>query len=63
MVSLKQRRKPAPRQNPAKAAGMARVTHKLLTDANEFGGHLMNDLARSVYNAESDLFAERYRRR
>jgi hypothetical protein len=55
MMSLKQRRKPAPRQNPAKAAGMARVTDKLLTDANEFGGHLVNDLARCVYNAESDL--------
>jgi hypothetical protein len=39
----------------AKAAGMARVTHELLSDANEFGGHLVNDLARSVYNAESHL--------
>jgi Phage capsid family len=38
----------------AKFAGMARITHELLTDASEFGGHLVNDLAMSLYNSESD---------
>jgi hypothetical protein len=59
MMSLKQRRKPAPSTEPSQGRRHGTrggdVTDKLLTDANEFGGHLVNDLARCVYNAESDL--------
>jgi hypothetical protein len=41
---------------PAKVAGRVNITHELLQDAgDQFGGHLQTDLARSVYNAESNL--------
>jgi HK97 family phage major capsid protein len=41
---------------PAKVAGRVNLTHELLQDAgDQFAGHLQADLARSVYNAESNL--------
>ena len=41
---------------PAKVAGRVNITHELLQDAgDEFSTLLTADLARSVYNAESNL--------
>ena len=41
---------------PAKVAGRVNITHELLQDAgDQFSGYLQTDLARSVYNAESNL--------
>lgn len=41
---------------PAKVAGRVNLTHELLQDAGDaFSTHLVTDLARSVYNAESNL--------
>ena len=41
---------------PAKVAGFIELTHELVQDAgDEFAGRLVTDLARSVYNAESNL--------
>jgi hypothetical protein len=41
---------------PAKVAGRINLTHELVQDAGDvFASHLVTDLARSVYNAESNL--------
>ena len=41
---------------PSKVAGRVNITHELLQDAgDQFAGYLQTDLARSVYNAESNL--------
>jgi hypothetical protein len=41
---------------PAKAAGLVKLTHELVQDAgDEFTGKLVTDLARSIYNTESNL--------
>ena len=41
---------------PSKVAGFIELTHELVQDAgDEFTGKLVTDLARSVYNAESNL--------
>jgi hypothetical protein len=41
---------------PAKAAGLVKLTHELVQDAgDEFTSKLVTDLARSVYNTESNL--------
>ena len=41
---------------PAKCAGRLNLTHELLQDAgDEFAGRLQAELARSIYNAESNL--------
>jgi hypothetical protein len=41
---------------PAKVAGRINLTHELVQDAGDaFPGHLVTDLARSLYNAESNL--------
>jgi HK97 family phage major capsid protein len=41
---------------PAKVAGQINLTHELVSDAGDaFASHLVTDLARSLYNAESNL--------
>jgi hypothetical protein len=41
---------------PAKVAGLIKLTHELVQDAgDEFTSRLVTDLARSLYNAESNL--------
>lgn len=41
---------------PAKVSGRVNITHELLQDAGDtFSSYLVTDLARSVYNAESNL--------
>ncbi|HEY2402443.1 MAG TPA: phage major capsid protein [Steroidobacteraceae bacterium] len=41
---------------PAKVAGQINLTHELVQDAGDaFASHLVTDLARSLYNAESNL--------
>jgi HK97 family phage major capsid protein len=41
---------------PAKVAGRLLLTHELVSDAgDEFAGRLQAELARSIYNAESNL--------
>jgi Phage capsid family len=41
---------------PAKVAGRINLTHELVQDAGDaFANHLVTDLARSLYNAESNL--------
>jgi hypothetical protein len=41
---------------PAKVAGLINLTHELVMDTSDaFAGHLVTDLARSLYNQESNL--------